>query len=242
MWLPVAALVSAALAIAASLALLPAPWLFVFKPLTTLLVIAHAWRRDGGSPLVRRWVLAGLVLSLVGDVALLWPRQGFLPGLVSFLLAHLAYIVAFSRAAPFAARRGPFVVYAAVAGAVLSLLWPGVPPALRVPVVLYVLCLVTMASQAAVVWRCAEAHPTTHPAPRRVRFSAASITRAPAVLALGGALFLLSDSTLAINKFTTPLPLSGLWILASYWSAQGCIASWLPLRGGTQGDNDDPAA
>ena len=29
--------------------------------------------------------------------------------------------------------------------------------------------------------------------------------------------------------FATPLPLSGLWILATYWSAQWCIASWLPL-------------
>jgi hypothetical protein len=46
-------------------------------------------------------------------------------------------------------------------------------------------------------------------------------------LALGGALFLCSDALLATNRFATPLPLSGLWILLSYWLAQWCIASWL---------------
>ena len=39
----------------------------------------------------------GLLLSLLGDIALLWPQQGFLPGLMAFLLAHIAYIVAFTR-------------------------------------------------------------------------------------------------------------------------------------------------
>jgi len=48
------------------------------------------------------------------------------------------------------------------------------------------------------------------------------------VLAAGGALFLVSDTLLAINKFALALPLSGLWILLSYWLAQWCIASWLP--------------
>ena len=54
-------------------------------------------------------VLAGLGLSLVGDVALMIP-QGFLAGLVAFLLAHLAYLVAFTRGGVrLAARPGPFI-------------------------------------------------------------------------------------------------------------------------------------
>jgi hypothetical protein len=35
---------------------------------------------------------------------------------------------------------------------------------------------------------------------------------------------------LATNRFATPLPLANLWILATYWAAQWCIASWLPRR------------
>jgi uncharacterized membrane protein YhhN len=206
-----AALVAcAALAIASAPWALATPWLnFVFKPLATIVIIAFAWQR-GGRPDVRRWVLAGLVLSLAGDVALLWPKEGFLPGLVSFLLAHLAYLIGFTRERRLAAAWAPFAAYAVVAGSILALLWPGVPPALREPVAAYVVCLAAMGAQAAVLWRT-------------------GVARA-GVLALGGALFVASDALLATNKFATPLPAASFWVLATYWSAQWCIAAWLPRR------------
>lgn len=203
------ALVAGALAIAAAPWALDRPWLnFVFKPLCTLLIIAHAWPRGADQPVLRRWVLVGLALSLCGDIALLWPKEGFLPGLVCFLLAHAAYLFAFTRGVRLAQRPLAFVAYALVAGLILALLWPGVPAALRVPVALYVVFLTAMAAQAAVRWRVAP--------------DAATRT-----LALGGALFVLSDALLATNRFAEALPLAGLWILASYWLAQWCIASWL---------------
>jgi uncharacterized membrane protein YhhN len=213
--LPLGVAVSAWLAIGAGVGWLPADWLFVFKPLTTVLVMVHALRRDGGSPTVRRWILVGLLLSLGGDVALLWPQQGFVPGLVCFLLAHLSYLFAFTRTAPFLSRRWPFAMYAVVAGGILSQLWPGVPVALRVPVVAYVLCLASMAAQAAVVWRASQHGPDAGRG---------------GVLAFGGLLFVCSDALLATNKFAVALPLSSLWILATYWTAQWCIASWLRPR------------
>ena len=210
-------LLAGGLVICAALAILSAPWAlgqpllnFVFKPLATLIVIAHAWQRGFDTPLVRRWVLTGLVFSLGGDVALLWPQQGFLPGLVSFLLAHLAYLVAFTRVQRLAAWPPAFVAYAAVAGLILWRLWPGVPATLQAPVVAYVVCLAAMAAQAAVLWRRG--------------------AERGALLALGGALFVASDALLATNKFAGPLPLASLWILGTYWSAQWCIASWLKPR------------
>ena len=212
------AVLAGALAIAAAPWAPAQPWLnFLFKPLATLAVIAYAFGRGHEAPDSRRWVLAGLLLSLAGDVALLWPTQGFLPGLVSFLLAHAAYLVAFTRRARLGARGAPFAVYAVVAGAILWFLWPSVPGALRLPVLAYVVALAAMAAQAAVVWR----------------------TGAPggAVLALGGALFVASYAMLAMNKFAGPLPLASLWVLRTYWGAQWCIASGLapgarPHRGG----------
>ncbi|HEY0844779.1 MAG TPA: lysoplasmalogenase [Noviherbaspirillum sp.] len=198
---------SGALCIAAGTGLL-ASWLtFVFKPLTTILIIAYAWKRGHDLPAQRRLILAGLVLSLAGDVFLLWPKEGFLFGLVSFLLAHLLYILAFCIPAPFAARPAFFVGYALVAAGILSQLWNAVPPALRIPVVAYVVFLATMAAQAAGWWRSA-------PAGSRAGWAAA-----------GGLLFMASDTLLAFNKFATPLPLAPLWILATYWTAQWCIAS-----------------
>ncbi len=205
---------AAALVTSALLAIASAPWAlnqpalnFVFKPLATLIVMAYAWPRGHDTSVVRRWVLTGLCFSLAGDVFLMWPQQGFLPGLVSFLLAHLAYLLAFTRTARFAATPWVFAAYGALAVLILSQLWPGVPGALRIPVVAYVLALASMAAQAAVVWR-------------------AKADRG-SVLAWGGLLFMSSDALLATNKFGAGLPMASLWILTTYWAAQWCIASWL---------------
>ena len=48
---------------------------------------------------------------------------------------------------------------------------------------------------------------------------------------LSGLLFMSSDALLAFNKFDAPLPLAPLWILATYWTAQGLIAMSLRGRG-----------
>lgn len=205
--LPPAAALAALLAIAGNLLAQPL-LVWIFKPATTLLIIAWAWPRGADAPAVRRWVRAGLWCSLAGDVFLMWP-QGFLPGLVSFLLAHLAYIVAFTRRLRLAARWQPFALYAAIAALLLAQLWPGVPAALRIPVVVYVVCLASMAAQAGVVWLAA-------------RGTAGEALARHA--ALGGLLFMCSDALLAFNKFHAPLPLASLWILATYWIAQALIA------------------
>lgn len=202
----------AGLTITAASGGLPAGLVFAFKPLTTLLILAHAWPRGADAPRQRSLIRVGLLLSLLGDIFLMWPKEGFLPGLVAFLLAHLVYIAAFSVPVRFAARPLPFVVYGVVAGLILSFLWPGVPGGLRLPVLAYVVCLAAMAAQAAVWWRARTGTP-------EVALAGSA--------ALGGLLFMVSDGLLAINKFSSPLPLSALWILLSYWLAQWCIASSL---------------
>jgi uncharacterized membrane protein YhhN len=216
--LPLAIVLAAAVAIGAGLGWLPAAWVFIAKPLTTVLLIVMAWPRGADTPKARRWVLTGLLLSLAGDVALLWPKEGFLPGLVAFLLAHLAYIVAFCTRSRFFVRWPPFVAYAAVAGAILVLLWPGVPAPLRVPVLLYVMCLASMAAQAAAAWLA-------------VRGTVDEALERSA--AIGGALFVASDALLATNKFAGPLPLAPLLVLATYWAAQAFIVGSLRERAAT---------
>lgn len=204
----------AAIAIGAAQGWLPVEIGWAFKPLTTLLILAYAWRRAGLTAVQARCVRLGLSLSLVGDVALLWPGAGFLAGLIAFLLAHLAYVAAFCVPLRLAARKGPFVAYAAVAAVILVPLWPHLPVALHAPVLAYVLCLATMAAQAAAWWQS--------------RIGADDATHARSA-ALGGLLFMASDSLLAINRFALPLPLASLWILLTYWLAQWRIAS--SLRG-----------
>lgn len=177
---------------------------YVAKPLATLLVVLLAWRAAAPQADYRRAVLAGLLLSTLGDIWLMLPWDAFIAGLASFLVAHLAYLFAFTRRVRLQPLRWPYLAYALLAAAMLALLWPRLPDALRVPVVIYVVALAAMAAQAAVV-------------------ALRQPSRSSAAAALGGLSFVVSDALLAIDRFHTPLPLASLWVLASYWIAQFLI-------------------
>lgn len=189
-------------------------WLhWLAKPLTTLLIAAIAWRAVAPQHVrYRRAVLAGMLLSCLGDIALMLPVDAFVPGLVAFLLAHLCYIAAFAQG--WRAGRGlaaAAVLLAAFAALNLAGLWPHLPAALRLPVLVYVLVLAVMATLAlARAW----ARPAAGGAEARsARWAAA-----------GGVLFVASDSLLAWDRFGGGLPLAALCVLASYYAAQYCIA------------------
>jgi uncharacterized membrane protein YhhN len=209
--LPIIGAIAAVLAIASAPWALDRAWLnFAFKPLATLCVIAWAALGRSDDGLVKRWIVIGLVCSLAGDVSLLWPVQGFLVGLVSFLLGHVAYLVALTRRVRFLASPVAFGVWAIVAASVLAGLWAGVPAELRAPVVVYVCALGAMAAQATSVWL---ARRTAVDGPRW------------RIVAIGGALFVLSDAILAIDKFIPgSVPMATLWNLSIYWLAQWLIA------------------
>jgi hypothetical protein len=76
---------------------------YIFKPLTTVLIILLAIVGDGESvqPAYRLLIIAGLILCLGGDVFLMLPERFFLPGLGSFLAGHWFYIAAFSASVGF---------------------------------------------------------------------------------------------------------------------------------------------
>ena len=208
--LPVLGAVAALLAIASAPWALDRSWLnVVFKPIATLCVIAWAALGRSDDGLVKRWIVIGLVCSLAGDVALLWPVQGFLVGLVSFLLGHLSYLVALTRRVKFLASPPAFGVWAIVAASVLAGLWHGVPPELRAPVLVYVGALAAMAAQASSAWLARRAQPDA----ARWR-----------TVAIGAALFVLSDAILATDKFVGGIPMPTLFNLSTYWLGQWFIA------------------
>lgn len=201
----------ATVAVAAVLAIVGAyasPWLhYLFKPLTTLLIVAMVWRHGGAAePAYRRAIVIGLLLSTCGDVFLMLPGDWFVFGLGSFLCAHIAYLLGLTRRARLFARVWPYLAYALLAGAVLSVLWAHLPGDLRIPVIVYVAVLAAMAAQAAVVWRCGRSQST-------------------ALAALGGAFFVASDATLAIDRFAAPFDAASAVVLATYWIAQLLIGS-----------------
>jgi uncharacterized membrane protein YhhN len=63
------------------------------KPLALIALVGVALTLDPIDPATRAWFVAALVLSLAGDVFLLDGDRRFIPGLIAFLLAHIAYTV-----------------------------------------------------------------------------------------------------------------------------------------------------
>ena len=68
---------------------------YLCKPLATTALVGVAATLDPASSDQRIAFVVALVLSLVGDVALMLPSDRFVVGLAAFLAAHVAYIVGF---------------------------------------------------------------------------------------------------------------------------------------------------
>lgn len=175
---------------------------YILKPGTMLLIIALAlWRFDPADQ-YGRFILLGLALSLAGDIFLMLPSDQFLPGLASFLCAHLLYIVAFG---PVIWQGMDLLVIGALAvvgmllfkrffGGIMRL---GGRPMLGA-VALYILVICAM------VWRAA--------------------VSGHAVAAAGALLFLVSDALLGWNRFAQPLPWVDLGVMSTYFTAQYLLA------------------
>jgi uncharacterized membrane protein YhhN len=183
----------------------PRALIYAAKPLATLLILALAWLAPpGADPQVARWILAGLVFSLAGDVLLMLPSDQFKAGLASFLVAHLCYIAAFTSEGGF--QLAPLVLapLLVAVGLVYRRLAPGLG-ALRIPVIVYILVIVVMAWQA--IARCAVVPGA-----------------GPQLAAAGALLFATSDSVLALARFQGPFRGSQALVYASYFAAQWLIA------------------
>lgn len=221
-WALMVALAACMAMLGANLAAPPGPWLhWIFKPLTTGLIALMVWRiRHPVSSNYRRWMMGGLVFSLAGDVFLMLPQDLFVPGLLAFLCAHVCFLAAFLGDCGFAARRWPLPACFGIAVLNLYLLWGSIAAPLRVPVIVYVLVLASMAGQALVRARVFDA-----------RGDAQAVSARWA--AAGALMFMLSDSLLAWNRFHGAIPLSSVWVLSTYYLALWWIARSV-LRCGTK--------
>ena len=148
-------------------------------------------------------------VSLAGDVFLMLPQDLFVPGLMSFLVAHLCFIFAFFPVVTWPARIAATAAYTVVACTNLALLLPMVPPALHVPVLAYVCVLVVMAAFAAArVWVVRnDLTPRNPPAPPRLAVSCLS-----------------SATACWLGTSFRGGALAPLLVLVSYFGALWCIA------------------
>lgn len=187
------------------------------KPLTLVLLIAAAVTLDPADPTVRAWFVAGLVLSLAGDVFLMLPEGGregrpapkvppFLLGLGAFLLGHIAYVVGMAvdhTSWPLTAVG--LVVVVVAGGVVAPRIVAGVrrsSPDLVVPVLAYMTVISTMV--------------------------VASWGRGVVIGIVGALLFYASDAILAWNRFVAPSRVLQVAVMVTYHLAQlGLVLSLL---------------
>lgn len=184
---------------------------YVFKPLSTLLVIAAAaasfWEPNH-QPVYTIGILIGLVFSFGGDVALLFQEnpKAFRIGLVLFLTAHIAYIcvlVILGQSSPWDLLSG--AVLAAVGLLIYRLFAPNLG-SMKLPVIVYITVISLMVNRAIAVFNSPE-------------FSTAQAW----MIAAGAVLFYASDVILALNRFWRPWKYQRI-NLALYYAGQMLIA------------------
>ena len=171
---------------------------YVCKPATMVALIGMVLALTPHTPHLRLWFVVALVCSLAGDVFLMLPQDLFVPGLVSFLLGHLAYVVGLLSAFQSLPLLGVGIVLVVVGiTVVLPRLLPGAQaeaPELVKPVVGYVLVISLMVVSA---WGTATA-----------------------LAILGAMLFFASDATLAWNRFVHEYPKGRLLVMTTYHLGQ----------------------
>ncbi len=154
-------------------------------------------------------VLVGLALSWWGDVLLLsrerWP---FLAGLGAFLLAHVAYAVAFLiRGVDWAYAFSALALLAPVAALIGRGLDGSVPAPMRVPVRVYTAVITVMVALA--VGTAGE--------------------RGGWWIVAGAVMFYLSDLSVALDRFVSPGWKNKLWGWPLYYGAQ-LVLAWCAGR------------
>lgn len=178
---------------------------------TLAAVVASATRWPRGHLVT--WVLVALGFSWLGDLvpSFVGDDASFLVMVGFFMLAQVSYVVAF---APHVRRsvvyRHPLLLlpYAAVLVGLVALCAPGAG-SLLVPVALYGGVLTAMAVLATGLGRLAT---------------------------IGGAIFLLSDSLIALDAFVPSWDLAGqgFWVMLTYVVGQGLLAAAVVVRNGAE--------
>jgi len=171
----------------------------VFKPLTTILIIALAlftYLNLPGS--YQLFVLIALEFALIGDIFLL-RKKWFLYGIIAFSVAHLSFTAAFVSLFGFSLSLLPLIILL-IFGLMVYFFLKNDLHKYAVPVAFYILIIILMVWQAVGLLYQSEA---------------------PVIWALAGAaiLFAFSDFVIAYNKFKQSFEAAEPLILSTYWTA-----------------------
>ncbi len=178
------------------------------KPFLMITLLLYFISASKDYPSWRMYVVLALVFSWAGDIFMI-SSDWFIAGLVSFLIAHVFYIIAYHQTGAASGELKPLdIIKFALYGAFLIwLIYPGLGSML-LPVLVYAAVLLVMG-----IW----AHK------RRAATNASSFK----LVATGAVLFALSDGMIAVNKFAFEIPAERILIMTTYISAQYLIVRGL---------------
>jgi uncharacterized membrane protein YhhN len=182
----------------------------IFKPLSTTLlviIILISMLLDDGNLPFKASILLGMLFCFGGDIALMYEsKKAFLTGLVLFLIGHIVYAVVMVIYNGFIFKGYlSVVVVVLISLPIFAYLYSGLG-SLKIPVIFYMVVISFMLNSAILTFE-----------------SSYFNTPQAWLLAIGAALFYLSDVALAINKFKKPFALNRL-SLYLYYSGQLGIA------------------
>lgn len=180
-------------------------WRYVTKPMIILsLIIFFFIQSKTLKKSFRKLMLLALAFSLAGDILLLFVDQNpnfFMFGLVAFLIAHIMYIMVYTKHLNKTRRPFLFIMILLIYAIGLFYLLKDGLGNMLIPVVVYMVIILTMTTTA------------------YLRKGKVSIQNYNIVL-LGAVLFLISDSLLALNMFYKPIPFANFMIMLTYALAQ----------------------
>ena len=165
-------------------------------------------------------VLLAFFFSWLGDNFLMFSGKNelfFFAGVGGFFLAQLSYIFIFTRYKEVDRKgylqRKPLyiIIFLLYVGGIYFILLPGLEGLMKPVILVYALSLIGMSMMAL--------NRRGRVGPRSFRYVFA-----------GSLLFLISDSMIAIDKFSMEIPLGGFWIMVTYLSAQYLIMRGLVLE------------
>lgn len=166
---------------------------FFTKPLLIpILILMYFSRVKSEKTQLNLFFISGLVLSFFGDLFLLF-KWGFLPGLGSFLVAHLFYIISFKKKLQKPISEFWPIILSIYASILLVFLFPFLKE-MKIPVTIYAIVIATM------MYNAIKTHNRN--------------------LIIGALLFLISDTLLSINLFLKPLIIINLMVMITYIAAQ----------------------
>lgn len=179
--------------------------LYIAKPATLLFIVIWTLQVSGWQgPML--WFGLGLVLSLAGDVALLFPPRYFMMGLGFFLLAHLAFIVGFNvNLPPSSWMTFVVAVIVGISGArILRVIRAGIarlpaPAKMMRASLAYGTALALMLLSALFTF-----------------FNPVWSTNAATVSTLGATFFFVSDTMLSYDRFVKKIPHGRFWVHVTY--------------------------